>query len=223
MLAPCSTYTSTGTCGAFLTAANRDPAIFGAACNSSVLTITADLSIHGLGIQCQNPITGAAIGNASLSVVLSVNVTTVLYQNNSVYDVELFWTHRQQSCSVPQYTVMVASATSTDTYMVADTYCNQQFLLIHHRSHVSQPLYSKLVSPIPSLPVGLAGPGYLSSINGPSVSVSLQGLTRGQMYYCKAAATNTNSNNCAGPVVGGVKMFITMTTYNMFSICKSVT
>ena len=27
---------------------------------------------------------------------VSVNVTTVLYQNNSVYDVELFWTHRQQ-------------------------------------------------------------------------------------------------------------------------------
>ena len=43
--------------------------------------------------------------------------------------------------------------------------------------------------------------------NGPSVSVSLQGLTSGQMYYCKAAATNTNSNNCAGPVVGGVKVF----------------
>ena len=66
---PCSAYTSTGTCGAFLTAANRDPAIFGAACNSSVLTITADLSIHGLGIQCQNPISGAVIGNASLSVL----------------------------------------------------------------------------------------------------------------------------------------------------------
>ena len=59
----------------------------------------------------------------------------------------------------------------------------------------------------PSVPVGLAGPGYLSSTSGPSVTVSLQGLTSGQMYYCKAAATNTNSNNCAGPVVGGVKMF----------------
>ena len=39
------------------------------------------------------------------------------------------------------------------------------------------------------------------------MTVSLQGLTSGQMYYCKAAATNTNSNNCAGPVVGGVKVF----------------
>ena len=68
-VAPCSAYTSTGTCGAFLTAANRDPAIFGAACNSSVLTITADLSIHGLGIQCQNLISGAVIGNALLSVL----------------------------------------------------------------------------------------------------------------------------------------------------------
>ena len=59
----------------------------------------------------------------------------------------------------------------------------------------------------PSVPVDLAGSGYLSSTDGPSVSVSLQGLTSGQMYYCKAAATNTNSNNCTGPVVGGVKVF----------------
>ena len=42
------------------------------------------------------------------------------------------------------------------------------------------------------------------------MSVSLQGLTSGQMYYCKAAATNTNSNNCAGPVVGGVKVFFSI-------------
>ena len=44
------------------------------------------------------------------------------------------------------------------------------------------------------------------------MTVSLQGLISSQMYYCKAAATNTNSNNCAGPVVGGVKVFFSMTT-----------
>ena len=55
--------------------------------------------------------------------------------------------------------------------------------------------------------VGLAGSGYLSSTNGPRVSVTLECLTSGQMYYCKAAATNTNSKNCAGPVVGGAKVF----------------
>ena len=42
------------------------------------------------------------------------------------------------------------------------------------------------------------------------MTVSLQGLTSGQMYYCKAAATNTNSNNCAGPVVGGVKVLFSL-------------
>ena len=47
----------------------------------------------------------------------------------------------------------------------------------------------------------------ISTTRSTEVSVSLQGLTSGQMYYCKAAATNTNSNNCAGPVVGGVKVF----------------
>eukprot|EP00731_Ephydatia_muelleri_P011203 Em0006g97a len=190
----------------------------------------------------------------------SVSVTTVLYQNNSVYDVELFWTHRQQSCSVPQYTVMVTSATSTDTYIVANTYCTSSSCLYilgmsgadvssynvsvacrNTRNQIGQPYVAMQSVPTPvlqvgqsdvsgntatipctfldgsshycmvccspSVPVGLAGPGYLSSTSGPSVSVSLQGLTSGQMYYCKAAATNTNSNNCAGPVVGGVKVF----------------
>ncbi|KAL5500683.1 hypothetical protein EMCRGX_G012278 [Ephydatia muelleri] len=47
----------------------------------------------------------------------------------------------------------------------------------------------------------------ISTTRSTEVSVSLQGLTSGQMYYCKAAATNTNSNNCTGPVVGGVKVF----------------
>eukprot|EP00731_Ephydatia_muelleri_P035842 Em0166g12a len=42
----------------------------------------------------------------------------------------------------------------------------------------------------------------ISTTRGTEVTVSLQGLTSGQMYYCKAAATNTNSNNCAGSVVG---------------------
>ena len=63
------------------------------------------------------------------------------------------------------------------------------------------------------------------------MTVDLDGLTRGQMYYCKAAATNTNSASCGGPVVGGVKVFFgfmasspsktpptnskSMTTYNL--------
>eukprot|EP00731_Ephydatia_muelleri_P002271 Em0001g2271a len=41
------------------------------------------------------------------------------------------------------------------------------------------------------------------------VTVSLQGLTSGQVYYCKAAASSNNTASCAGPVVGGVKGYIT--------------
>ena len=47
----------------------------------------------------------------------------------------------------------------------------------------------------------------ISTTRGTEVTVSLQGLTSGHMYYCKAAATNTNSNNCTGPVVGGALNF----------------
>ena len=46
----------------------------------------------------------------------------------------------------------------------------------------------------------------ISTTRGTEVTVSLQGLTSGQMYYCKATATNTHSNNCTGPVVGRVKV-----------------
>ena len=54
--------------------------------------------------------------------------------------------------------------------------------------------------------------GYLSSTKGPSVSVILSNLGSNQMYYCKAAATNTTSANCGGPVVGGVKVFFSFST-----------
>ena len=53
----------------------------------------------------------------------------------------------------------------------------------------------------------------ISTTRGTEVTVSLQGLTSGQMYYCKAAATNTNSNNCAGPVVGDVKVYLSFIAY----------
>eukprot|EP00731_Ephydatia_muelleri_P011246 Em0006g140a len=195
---------------------------------------------------------GSSNSNSVSVQTFSVSVTTVLYQNSSVYDVELFWTHRQQSCSVPQYTVMVTSATSTDTY----NNCTSSSCLYivgmsgadvssytvsvacrNTRNQIGQPYvamqsvptpvlqvgqsnvsgntatiycgfpygsYYCMVCCSPSVPVGLDGSGYLSSTNGIRVSVSLQGLTSGQMYYCKAAATNTNSNNCAGLVVGAL-------------------
>ena len=55
----------------------------------------------------------------------------------------------------------------------------------------------------------------ISTTRGTEVAVSLQGLTSGQMYYCKAAATNTNSSNCVGPVVGGVKVFFSYITSSL--------
>eukprot|EP00731_Ephydatia_muelleri_P011280 Em0006g174a len=59
----------------------------------------------------------------------------------------------------------------------------------------------------------------ISTTRGTEVTVSLQGLTSGQMYYCKAAATNTNSNNCAGSVVGGVKVFFSFISATITAMC----
>eukprot|EP00731_Ephydatia_muelleri_P033825 Em0039g11a len=48
----------------------------------------------------------------------------------------------------------------------------------------------------------------ISTTRGTEVTVSLQGLTSGQMYYCTAAGTDANSSSCGGPVVGGVEAYV---------------
>ena len=65
---------------------------------------------------------------------------------------------------------------------------------------------------------------HISTARDTKVIVSLQNLKRGQMYYCKAAATNTNSTSCSGPVVGDVKMYFSfvsnLPSTNSLSTCK---
>ena len=52
----------------------------------------------------------------------------------------------------------------------------------------------------------------ISTTSGTDVTVSLGGLTSGQMYYCMAAATNITSTQCSSSVVGGVKLFFSFVT-----------
>ena len=80
----------------------------------------------------------------------TIQVTTVVYQNNSVHDVELFWTHREvklyniltnhqeimlqstQSCSVPQYTVRFTTSMSDEVLQVDDPHCtNSSCFYVH--------------------------------------------------------------------------------------------
>ena len=53
----------------------------------------------------------------------------------------------------------------------------------------------------------------ISTTRGTEVTVDLDGLTSDQMYYCKAAATNTNSASCGGPVVGDVKVYFHLSVH----------
>ena len=62
----------------------------------------------------------------------------------------------------------------------------------------------------------------ISTTRGTEVTVSVQGLTRSQMYFCKAAATNTSSINCTGPVVGGVKVFMPIPMATMYPLTPTV-
>ena len=53
----------------------------------------------------------------------------------------------------------------------------------------------------------------ISTTSGTDVTVSLGGLTSGQMYYCKAAATNiTSAAQCGGSLLDGEKLFFSFKT-----------
>ena len=55
----------------------------------------------------------------------------------------------------------------------------------------------------------------ISTTRGTEVTVSLQGLTSGHMYYCTAAGTDANSSSCGGPVVGGVESYFNISAGNV--------
>ena len=52
----------------------------------------------------------------------------------------------------------------------------------------------------------------ISTTRDTKVIVSLQGLPGGQMYYCKAAATNNYSASYTIPVIGNVTMYFSFVT-----------
>ena len=70
-LAPCSSSSSSGTCGAFLSAATNSPSQAGSACPSSTLTITANQSLNGLTIECRDVSLGSPgtlIGTRNINI-----------------------------------------------------------------------------------------------------------------------------------------------------------
>ena len=70
-LAPCSSLSSSGTCGAYLSAANNSPSQAGSACPSSTLTITANQALNGLTIECRDVSSGSPgtlIGTGNITI-----------------------------------------------------------------------------------------------------------------------------------------------------------
>ena len=72
-LAPCSlsAASSSGTCGAYLSAANNSPSQAGSACPSSTLTITANQALNGLTIECRDVSSGSPgtlIGTGNINI-----------------------------------------------------------------------------------------------------------------------------------------------------------
>ena len=68
-LAPCSS--SSGTCGAYLSAATNSPSQAGSACPSSTLTITANQVLNGLTIECRDVSSGSPgtlIGTGNINI-----------------------------------------------------------------------------------------------------------------------------------------------------------
>eukprot|EP00731_Ephydatia_muelleri_P009755 Em0005g341a len=75
--APCSlsAASSSGTCGAYLSAATNSPSQAGSACPSSTLNITANQSLNGLTIECRDVSSGSPgtlIGTGNINIAESV-------------------------------------------------------------------------------------------------------------------------------------------------------
>ena len=71
--APCSlsAASSSGTCGAYLSAANSSPSQAGSACPSSTLNITANQALNGLTIECRDITSGSPgtlIGTGNINI-----------------------------------------------------------------------------------------------------------------------------------------------------------
>ena len=70
-LAPCSSLSSSGTCGAYLNVATNSPSQAGSACPSSTLNITANQALNGLIIECRDVSSGSPgtlIGTGNINI-----------------------------------------------------------------------------------------------------------------------------------------------------------
>ena len=68
-LAPCSS--SSGTCGAYLSASNNSPSQANSSCPSSTLNITANQALNGLTIECRDVSSGSPgtlIGTGNINI-----------------------------------------------------------------------------------------------------------------------------------------------------------
>eukprot|EP00731_Ephydatia_muelleri_P035287 Em0112g2a len=165
------------------------------------------------------------------------NSISVMYANKTLRHLEITWT--PVGGSVTMYKVRVVgngvsvgqgSATCTTSpclyvqqvYVPATSYTI--FVASRNGDGAVGPENSTTINN-PSINDGISNASYMydlsmmvlcSFLNNQSFycvrTVDLNGLISGQMYYCKAAATNTTSASCGSPVVGGVKVFFSFMT-----------
>ena len=85
---------SIGSCGGYLTAANRDP-VQGLPCTTSTLTISAHTTLNGLQIECRDMSQeefGILVGNTSIFIVGPPGDPTITTVAVSTKDMTVTWT-----------------------------------------------------------------------------------------------------------------------------------
>eukprot|EP00731_Ephydatia_muelleri_P011447 Em0006g341a len=191
-------------------------------CLSSILTVNITAAMNGSNVICFN----TNVANSSITTVVSSTTIYVIELFELAVDMgtgnkSLLLSPLSPSRSCQDHCMGTSSDQSTrpaDSDLDPSHYWWCSYQLHCHYQMTVVVLWSWLLmdhqcTPTPSL--DCTDPSVppdssvynISTTRGTEVTVSLQGLTSGQMYYCKAAATNTNSNNCAGPMVGGVFNF----------------
>eukprot|EP00731_Ephydatia_muelleri_P011307 Em0006g201a len=197
-------------------------------------------TVSVLAINCAGSSNGTSLTKWTLALPPAIKAVSVFNPNNTLHHLEITWTpvggavtiygvylgggiHGYTSCTTPQCFYVVPVSVASTSYVISVASVNKDgdvgpkstptiYATIGCSFSTNQSFYCMVCcSTDPSVPPD-SSVYNISTTRGTEVTVSLQGLTSGQMYYCKAAATNTISNNCAGPVVGGVKVFFTFMT-----------
>ncbi|KAL5500424.1 hypothetical protein EMCRGX_G011983 [Ephydatia muelleri] len=187
-------------------------------CYTSVLTIPAVQALNGTTVVCQDGNTRAVVGSGTVNLRMPASpgpVGNIAVTSTAVDQLTVTWTPPTTGGVPTSYNVTINDSSSP--VVIAD---NGSPVYTHTFTGLPAMQYNTIEEHEQLRTILMQVVYNISTTRGTEVTVSLQGLTSGQMYYCTAAGTDANSSSCGGAVVGGVESFFNISAAD--SICSQL-